>query len=77
MMARNDCFSANYFYFCGVKNQLRHDVAAKCSIFRAENLVEKLYPNDGGSSNARKGSAVDTLTHRIGVLLCQKINCYD
>ena len=72
-MARNDISYAKSLYFCGVKNLVRHEVAAECSVFRAENLVEKLYPNDGGSSNARKGLAYDTLTHRIGVLLCQKI----
>ena len=72
-MARNDCYSANSFYFCGVKTQMRHDVAAKSSFFRASNLIGKLYPNDGGSSNARKGSAQMTLTARIGVLLCQII----
>ena len=72
-MARNDCYSANSFYFCGVKTSERHDVAAESSFFRAENLVEKLYPNECGNSNARKGSAQMTLTARIGVLLCQII----
>ena len=67
-MARIFVYSANSLYFCGVKTQMRHEVAAKCSVFRAYNLVEKLYPNDGGSSNARKGLAFETLTHRIGVL---------
>lgn len=61
-------------YFCNVKIQLRHEVAAKCSVFRAYNFLVKYNPNDGGSSNALKGFAVDTLTHRIGVFLCQKIN---
>lgn len=72
-MARIDCYSAESFYFCGVKNQMRHEVAGSASVFRAHNLVEKLYPNECGSSNARKGSAFGTLTARIGVLLCQKI----
>ena len=72
-MARNDISYAKSLYFCGVKTQMRHDVAGYASFFRANNLVEKLYPNDGGSSNARKGLAFETLTHRIGVLLCQKI----
>ena len=66
-MARIFVYSANSLYFCGVKNQLRHEVAAQCSVFRADNLVEISYPNECGSSNARKGSAVDTLTTRIGV----------
>jgi hypothetical protein len=72
-MARIDCYSAESFYFCGVKTQMRHEVAGSASVFRANNLLGKLYPNDGGSSNARKGLAFETLTHRIGVLLCQKI----
>lgn len=72
-MARIDISYAKSLYFCGVKNHMRHDVAGSASFFRATNLVEKLYPNDGGSSNARKGLAYDTLTHRIGVLLCLKV----
>ena len=73
-MARIETRLAKTLYFCNVKSLLRHEVAAKSSVFRATNLVENLYPNDGGSSNARKGFAVDTLTHRIGVLLCLKIS---
>lgn len=76
-MARNDVRLAKSLYFCNVKSLLRHEVAAECSVFRASILLEKLYPNDGGSSNARKGFAVDTLTHRIGVLLCLKITDYE
>ena len=72
-MARIFVYSANSLYFCGVKNHMRHEVAAQCSVFRASNLLEIQYPNDGGSSNARKGLAYDTLTHRIGVLLCLKV----
>ena len=72
-MARNDISYAKSLYFCGVKNHMRHEVAGSASVFRADNLVGKLYPNDGGSSNARKGLAYDTLTHRIGVLLCLKV----
>ena len=64
----------NIFYFCNVKNSLRHDVAAESSVFRAPNLLVKYNPNDGGRSNAHKGSALDTLTHRIGVFICQKFN---
>lgn len=71
-MARNDCYSANSLYFCGVKSQVRHEVAAQCSVFRAVNLVEIIYPDECGRSNARKGSALDTLTARIGILYCQK-----
>ena len=69
-MARNDCYSAESFYFCGVKNQMQHGVAGSASVFRADNLVEKLYPNECGRSNTRKGTAQISLTARIGVLLC-------
>ena len=51
---------------------MRHVVAGSASVFRATKLVEKLYPNECGSSNTRKGSAFGTLTARIGVLLCLK-----
>ena len=70
-MARIDISYAKSLYFCGVKNQLRHDVAGYASFFRANNLGEKLYPDECGSSNARKGFARDTLTARIGVFICQ------
>lgn len=70
-MARKFVYSANSLYFCGVKIYERLEVAAKSSVFRAHTLLEEIYPNDGGSSNARKGLARRTLTHRIGVLLCQ------
>lgn len=73
-MARIETRLAKSLYFCGVKNQLRHDVAAECSVFRADFRGNKLYPDECGSSNARKGSAVDTLTARIGILYCHKIN---
>lgn len=64
----------NILYFCNVKNLTQHVVAAQSSVFRAPNLLVKYNPNDGGRSNAHKGSALDTLTHRIGVFICQKIN---
>lgn len=72
-MARNDLSLAKILYFCNVKNQLRHEVAGNASVFRASTLLETSNPNDGGNSNVRKGSAVDTLTHRIGVFICQKL----
>ena len=74
-MARNDCYSANSLYFCGVKSNRRHEVAAQCSVFRATNLVETTHPNVCGRSNTRKGSAYDTLTARIGVFYCHKVMC--
>lgn len=71
-MARIDISYAKSLYFCGVKNLVRHEVAAECSVFRAHNLLEKLYPDECGNSNVRKGVALSTLTARIGILLCQK-----
>ena len=71
-MARIETRLAKTLYFCNVKNRMRHVVAAECSVFRATNLVEKLYPNECASSNAHKGSAFGSLTARIGVLLCLK-----
>jgi hypothetical protein len=73
-MARIETRLAKTLYFCNVKNRMRHVVAAECSVFRATYLGKKLYPDECGSSNARKGSAVDTLTARIGILYCHKIN---
>ena len=72
-MARNELSLAKILYFCNVKISERHVVAGSSSVFRAIHFKEKLYPNDGGSSNARKGSAVETLTHRIGVFICQNL----
>ena len=72
-MARNDFSLAKILYFCNVKSQVRHEVAGNASVFRATILLERFNPNDGGSSNALKGSALDTLTHRIGVFICQKV----
>lgn len=60
-------------YICNVKNVVRHDVAAKSSVFCVTSLLVKSNPNDGGSSNALKGYALHSLTHRIGVSLCQKL----
>ena len=77
MMARNDCYSANSFYFCGVKSQVRHEVAGFASVFRATNLLGKIYPDECGRSNTHKGSALDTLTARIGIFICQNFKCYD
>ena len=69
-MARIDYSFAKSLYFCGVKTSERHEVAGYASVFRASNLVEKLYPNECGRSNTRKGTAQMSLTARIGVLLC-------
>lgn len=74
MMGTKVLSSKNILYFCNVKNLTQHVVAAQSSVFRAPNLLVKYNPNDGGRSNAHKGSALDTLTHRIGVFICQKFN---
>ena len=72
-MARIETRLAKTLYFCNVKTSERHEVAGSASVFRAENLIEKLYPNECGRSNTRKGTAQMSLTARIGVLLCQNI----
>lgn len=72
-MARIETRLAKTLYFCNVKSYKRHEVADECSVFRATNLVEKLHPDECGSSNAHKGLAYNTLTTRIGILYCQNI----
>ena len=69
-MARIELRLAKTLYFCNVKTSERHEVAGSASVFRAENFIEKLYPNECGRSNTRKGTAQMSLTARIGVLLC-------
>ena len=72
-MARIETRLAKTLYFCNVKSYMRHVVAAEGSVFRANNLEVKLYPDECGSSNAHKGLAYNTLTARIGILYCQKV----
>lgn len=61
-MARTESNYKLSLYFCNVKIQLRHDVAAISSVFRAFNFLGLIYsPNECGSSNARKGLAVEHL----------------
>jgi hypothetical protein len=72
-MARNELSYAKSLYFCGVKTHKRQEVAGKSSVFRARNLLVEIYPDVCGSSNARKGSACETLTARIGIFICQKL----
>ena len=67
----------NILYFCNVKNQVRHDVAAKGSVFCASDNSKKSNRNEGGSSNAHKGVALDALTLRIAVFCLSKIKCYE
>ena len=53
-MARIETILAKTLYFCNVKSYMRHVVAAEGSVFRANNLEVKLYPDECGSSNAHK-----------------------
>lgn len=39
------------YYFCTVKNQERHEVAATCSVFCAQNLLENSKRIEWGRSN--------------------------
>ena len=52
-------------YFCNVKSVVRHNVAAKGSVFCVSENCKKSNRNDGGSSNAHKGFALHSLTHRM------------
>ena len=72
-MARNDCYSAESFYFCGVKTSVRQEVAGNASVFRADNLLVKYNRNEWGNSNIPKGFALMTLTARIAVFYLVKI----
>ena len=63
----------NILYFCNVKRVLRHEVAASSSVFCVTNLGKKFNRNDGGSSNALKGLAVHSLTHRIAVFYVKNV----
>ena len=59
--------SKNNLYFCNVKNQTRHEVAAESSVFYVSILLSQYDRIDRGSSNAHKGFAFDTLTDRNAV----------
>jgi hypothetical protein len=61
----------NIYYFCNVKSNERHDVAAERSVFCVLNLLVNSKRNECGSSNARKVSAHLNLTARIALSLCQ------
>ena len=52
------------YYFCTVKFQLRHDVAAKSSVFCAHILVVNNKRIEWGRSNRPKVLAVGNLTTR-------------
>ena len=74
-MARIDISYAKSLYFCGVKSQRRHEVAGSASVFRAHHFIgNKLsYPDECGSSNARKVIAFENLTARTGYIIFVKI----
>lgn len=52
------------YYFCTVKTQLRHEVAAERSVFCALNLLENSKRIEWGRSNRPEASAVECLTTR-------------
>ena len=64
----------NIYYFCNVINQVRHDVAARSSVFCVLNLLVNSNRIGGGNSNVPKGFALEPLTHRNAVSLCQKLS---
>ncbi len=59
-------------YFCNVKSQRRHDVAAKGSVFCVINLLEESERIECGSSNAHKVSAFENLTTRNALFYVKK-----
>lgn len=69
MMGTKVLSSKNILYFCNVKIQMRHVVAAESSVFRALNLLVKYNRIECGRSNAHKGFAFGTLTTRNAVFL--------
>lgn len=66
--------SKNNLYFCNVKSQGRHEVAAESSVFYVSILLSQYDRIERGSSNALNGFAFDTMTARNAVSLCQKTN---
>ena len=64
----------NSLYICTVKNQERHEVAAESSVFCVLCLLENNNRIEwGNNGNVPKGFALDTLTARNAVSLCQKL----
>ena len=61
----------NIYYFCNVKSQRRHDVAAEHSVFCVLNLLVNSKRIEWGSSNVPKVSAFENLTARNALSLCQ------
>ena len=60
------------FYFCNVKNQERHDVAAEMQRFLCPIYIVNSKRKECGSSNARKVSARMNLTAPIALSLLSK-----
>jgi hypothetical protein len=58
-------------YFCNVKSQRRHDVAALGSVFCVLHLLVNSKRIEWGSSNVPKVSAFENLTARNALSLCQ------
>lgn len=60
---------SNILYFCGVKSEVRYEAAAQKQRFLCPNCIIKNKRNVCGSSNARKASALLSLTARIALSL--------
>jgi transcription initiation factor IIE alpha subunit len=60
---------SNNLYFCGVKSEVRYEAAAQMQRFLCPNCIIKNKRNVCGSSNARKASALLSLTARIALSL--------
>ena len=74
MMARNELSYAKSLYFCGVKIQVRHEVAAWSSVFRALYLVEKSIPACAVAVMPAKVSHLNTLTARTGIFYVKNLS---
>ena len=60
---------SNNLYFCGVKSEVRYEAAAQKQRFLCHLISIKNKRNVCGSSNARKASALLSLTARIALSL--------
>ena len=60
------------YYFCTVKNQERHEVAAKMQRFFCPNLFVKNKRIECGTGNSHKVFALDNLTARNALSLLSK-----
>ena len=62
------------YYFCTVKSNERHEVAAESSVFCALDLLQKYNRIECGRSNAHKVSARWNLTARNAVSFMSKFS---